>query len=445
LADVAERSIDVQYYIYAADDVGAFVLERLVAAADRGVHVRMLLDDLGLALDDRALALIDGHPNIEVRIFNPFPDRSRWLRPLQLITRGELGRRMHNKVFAVDAQAVVVGGRNVGNSYFEAQAEANFRDFDLLAAGPIVKEVSQQFDEYWNSALAVPVSALDAPAAGQTLPEFIDRMRRRSSTDINPREEYERRKAEFLRRVLEPDAESMWAAGKSVADRPVRQLPEEAKTPSAVSRTIALERQKVASEMVMQIAYLVPGDRGIQIYSDLIRRGVRVRIMTNSLASTDVVAVHAGYARYRPALLAAGVELYEYRVEARRPAQVERIGFGRSDSALHAKVVVFDRRMVWMGSANFDPRSRRLNTEHGLLVESEALAERVLSRIERDFSAENSWRLTLEPDAQTGQKHIVWNGLRDGEPVRLEREEGGGLRHIGVIFFSLLPGIEDLL
>lgn len=197
----------------------------------------------------------------------------------------------------------------------------------------------------------------------------------------------------------------------------------------------------------METAYFVPGERGVEVLSELKARGVRVRILTNSLSSTDVPAVHSGYSRYREALLAAGVELHEYRVDSPRPIPSTRLlRTGRSDSALHAKVLVHDRRMVWIGTANFDPRSRRINTETGLLIDSEALAARMLTSVERDFAPAQSWRLELETDAQSGARHIVWVGERDGKPLRLAREpEAGLLRQLRVLFYSLLPGLEELL
>jgi len=242
----------------------------------------------------------------------------------------------------------------------------------------------------------------------------------------------------------------VWAKGIAVAERAVRESPapeRPASSLSEVTRTLAIERQGIKYELVMAMAYYVPGARGIEIMSELRCRGVRVRILTNSLASTDVPAVHAGYARYRAALLATGVELHEYRPDAQRPArQGNLMRRGESDSALHTKVIVYDRRLIWIGSGNSDPRSRRLNTEGGFLIESAALAERLLARIEDDLSLQHSWRLGLESVSGTDEKRIVWNGMQDGQIVRLEREQGAGLmRRFRAWFYSLLPGLEDLL
>jgi putative cardiolipin synthase len=439
LADLAERSLDLQYFIFEEDEAGAFVLERAIAAADRGVRVRLLLDDQNMAFDEASLARIDAHPNIEVRVFNPYPDRVRWSRTLQILADfGRLGHRMHNKVFAVDGQAAILGGRNIGNAYFESAGATNFRDVDVLASGPIVADVLRQFDAYWNDPITVPVAAFGAPALhvpGSTLP---DGMRGHLSGESVPLAEYARRKDE-VRANVEALAGFAWGRGTAVAEPPARQA-EGAAPPSRVLRALAAQREAARSEFLMETAYFVPGERGVRLLTDLARRGVRVKIMTNSMATTDVPAVHAGYRRYREALLAGGVALHEYRVDASRPApRGLRQPFGSAASALHAKVVVHDRRIVWIGSANFDPRSRRINTETGLMIESPELAARLADSMERDYSASHSWQLVLQ-DGRLG-----WRGLQDGRLVVLGDEpDAGFLRRMAVDFFAILP-VEDLL
>lgn len=446
LADVAERSIDLQYYIYDADDIGAFVADRLLAAANRGVRVRMILDDFPSKMQDATLARLDLHPNIEVRVYNPYPDRA-WWRPMQLMFQFErLGRRMHNKVYAVDGQAAILGGRNISNHYYEAEGESNFRDVDVLASGPVVKDILRQFDSYWNSPITVPVAAFNAAPSPGKVEELPPELRKFVDADHGPFAEYERRKEEIRRRLMQPAGEFMWAKGTAIAEPPIRKEAGAAKPSADVARALAAQRQATKTELVMQIAYFVPGERGAKLFTDMAARGVRVRILTNSLASTDVPAVHAGYARYRETLLAGGVELHEYRPEASRPAPSgQRMRLGRSESALHAKVIVHDRSVVWIGSANFDPRSRRLNTEVGLLIESRELAGRLLETIERDFDASHSWRLQLETDPADAAPRMTWNGVQDGQVVRHEHEPHAGfLRRLGVLFYSLLP-IEDML
>ena len=451
LADLAERAIDLQYYIYEPDAAGAFLLERLIAAAERGVRVRILLDDYMLGFDDVALAkLVDARPGIEIRIFNPFPHRARWTRPLQLALQlDKLGTRMHNKVFIADGQVAVVGGRNISDIYFEA-GEANFRDLDILASGPVVRDVSRHFDEYWNSPLAVPVAAFGITAGERVGRQEFEELKRFAKDKRGPHAEYARRKPEFVKRLLSGGADLIWGKGEAVAEAPVRAPTDPAggtASKSAILRTLAAVRKEARNEVVMVMAYYIPGRRGVEVVSELVARGVRVRVLTNSLASTDVVAVHASYSSYRPALLAAGIELHEYRSDAPRPAPKDHVmRVGKSDSALHAKVRIYDRRIVWIGSANSDPRSRRINTEAGLLIESEALAERLLKALEHDFSPQHSWRLTLEAEEGSREKKVVWSGEQDGKPVRLWQEPGGTLlRGLSQFFYAILPNIEDQL
>lgn len=446
LADLAERSIDLQYFIFDADDIGAFIAERLLAAANRGVRVRMIIDDYQSRVMDATLARLDAHPNIEIRIYNPYPDRA-WWRPMQmLLNLDRLGRRMHNKVYAVDGQAAILGGRNLSNHYFEAEGETNFRDVDVLASGPVVKDVLRQFDSYWNSPVVVPVAAYNAMPTPGPATELPPELRKFIDAERGPFAEYARRREEIRARIMHPAGEFIWAKGVAVSEPPIRREAGAPKASAEVARTLAIQRQATKSEFVMQTAYFVPTDRGVEVLSELVRRGVRVRTMTNSLATTDVPAVHAGYARYREALIAGGVELHEYRPDASRPTpKGHLLRLGRSESTLHAKVIVHDRSVVWIGSANSDPRSRRLNTETGLLIESRELAERLLETMERDFSPEQSWKLSLEPDPAGSAKRLVWRGTQDGQAVRLEREPGAGLlKQLGVILFSLLP-IEELL
>lgn len=447
LADLAERSIDIQYYIYDADATGNFLMERLLAAAKRGVRVRLLLDDYLLDIDDVTLAKINAQPNMEVRLFNPYRDRARWSRSLQMLFNlDRLGRRMHNKVFAVDGQIGIMGGRNVSNHYMEGEADANFRDIDLLATGPILRDVEKSFDAFWNSDIVVPVAAF-----GIVLPHgdnitISDSERMESAPVVGPEVEYLLRRASLIKGLLAAEG-FIWAKGEAVAEPPVRQAEGAAKSSSAIARALAIARQGATKEVSYVVAYFVPGDAGVKMLGGMVARGVRVRVLTNSLASTDVIAVHAGYAKYREALLEAGVELYEYRSNAKRPEPIgHRLRLGSSGSALHAKVVIHDRRLVWVGSANFDPRSRHLNTEAGLLIDSEALADKLLTSMERDYGLDQSWRLALEVDPVTEAKRLVWHGIENGIPVRhFSDPEAGFLRHLGVGFYWILPGIEDLL
>lgn len=442
LIDAAERSIDLQYYIFDADDTGLFLLDRLLAAADRGVRVRMILDDYLIGFDDATLARIDAHPNVQLRIFNPYPDR-RWPRSLQMMRHlDKLGRRMHNKIFVVDSQMGVIGGRNISNHYFEGEGDANFRDADLLATGPVMREAAGIFDAFWNSPIVVPVEAFGAaPALTEESALLVWRAK---TAEFGPRAEYQRRQAEFRQRVLSGEG-LIWAPARAIGEPPIRQAEGAVKSSSEIARTHAIARQNATKEIIFAVAYFVPGQRGVEVLGQTAARGVHVRVLTNSLAATDVVAVHSGYAPYREALLGAGIELFEYRPEAPRPSpQGHRLRIGRSASALHAKVAVYDRKTLWVGSANFDPRSRRLNTEAGMLIDSEALSAKMLETLERDLGPTHSWRLALNPAAAQGER-ITWHGERDGQPWQSTSEPDASIwRRFQADFFRLLK-LEELL
>ena len=446
LIDTAERAIDVQSYIFEADDTGLFLLERLLAAADRGVRVRLLLDDHHIGFDDATLARINAHRQVEVRLFNPYPDRL-WPRTLQLLGRMDrLGRRMHNKLFLVDGQVGVIGGRNIGNHYFEGEGESNFRDADLLVTGPVVRQAAASFDQYWNSPMVVPVEALGVRAeiGSAAVSEAALAQWRASASGYGPHAEYQRRREEFQQRLLSAQG-WVWAPAQLVAEPPIRQAEGAPKASAEVARALARVRDQARQEVVYATAYFVPGERGVAVLTQLATRGVQVRVLTNSLAATDVVAVHAGYAPYREALLAGGVALYEYRPDAPRPApKTHRVRAGRSESSLHAKVVVFDRHTLWVGSANFDPRSRYLNTEVGVLIESPTLAQQVLATLAHDLQPSHSWQLALQPDV-SGRSRLVWQGERAGQPWQTDREpDASTWRQWQVRWFQLL-GIEHLL
>lgn len=445
LADHAERSIDFQTFIFDADEVGAFMLDHLIAAARRGVKVRILLDDYELGLNDEILVRLNSEPNMEVRLFNPFPDRARWSRPSQMaLNLDRLGKRMHNKVLVVDGQSALLGGRNISNHYFEGPSESNFRDIELLAAGPVAKQAAESFDTFWNSPIVKSVSSFDldgrSPEAAEELADLLALL----DSEEGPAVEYHLRRDEFALRVSSPFG-LIWANANVVAEPPIRQAEGASKPSSEIARAHAIIRQSLRHEVVYESAYFIPGERGVEVLAELTQRGVDVTVLTNSLASTDVIAVHATYALYRPDLLENGIKLFEYRADAKRPEPLHhRIRLGRSDSALHAKIAIYDRRHLWVGSANFDPRSRKLNTEIGVMIDSPPLAEVVLNGIAPDFAPSRSWRLEYNLGAATGP--IAWIGEVDGEIVRLETEPNGDLwRGLKTLFYGVVPGIEELL
>ena len=443
LADLAERSLDVQYYIYEADSAGVVLADRLLAAARRGVRVRLLVDDNNLVRGESRLATLAGHKNLEIRVFNPYRNRVRWMRPLELLTSfGRVQRRMHNKVFAVDAQLAVVGGRNIADDYFDLHRSVNYSDLELLAAGPIAREVVESFDEYWNSPWAIPIEAfLTRPPNAAEAEAVATEIAREAGEVSEMRENFEPVREQLRVQVLGASL-PYWGPAELLVDPPEK-IDERRRTPSPLlARAYALWRGALR-EVLVESAYLVPLKQGADLIAARARAGVRVRLLTNSLASTDVVPVHAGYAKRRRELLAAGAELYEFQADARRRVG-ERRYFRRmgSGNSLHSKVMVIDRQLTWVGSFNIDPRSALTNTELAVLVDSPALAAATAALIEADMAPDRAWRLALEPPgARTGR--LVWSGELDGNIVSLYSEPGTSqLQRLAAGVLRWLPGLD---
>ena len=359
LAAAAQRSLDVQYYIWHKDITGTLLFDALRQAAERGVRVRLLLDDNNTSGLDQTLALLGKQANLEIRLFNPFMPRSpRALAFLADFSR--LNRRMHNKSFTADNQATIVGGRNVGDEYFGAAGDVLFADLDVLAIGPVVDEVSQDFDRYWNSASAYPAALLiKAPAQGDagTIAAEADRI-----DDSKAAEAYVQalRTSPFVRQMMERTLPFEWAKTRMVSDDPAKVL-DKAKPGSGVAENLQNLLGVPEKEVDLVSPYFVPGKSGTQAFADLAHKGVGVRILTNALEATDVAAVHAGYAKWRKPLLEAGVLLYESRRSWERgDARAQPGHLGSSASSLHAKTfAVDDRRIFCLLYTSPSPRDQR--------------------------------------------------------------------------------------
>ena len=450
LAQAAERSLDVQYYLYHADLTGRLLSSELIAAADRGVRVRILLDDMGLSGQDNNLLLVDSHPNIELRIFNPFT-RNRW-RAGQFITRmGEVSRRMHNKSFTADNQLTIVGGRNIGNEYFNADLTLVFGDLDVLAAGPVVKEISKAFDAYWAGSLAYPITTLTGGQASRKqyaarvaeLHAYVDAQK--DSAYLKALEN------SVFRQKLKNDALHFdWGKAVALYDSPEKLSGAVGDTSLQLIPQLQPFIDATKNEFSILSAYFIPGKEGLEFFRGLRERGVRVRIVTNSLASTDVTIVHSGYKKYRKDLLRMGVELYEV---SRPPATVseeeksdekkyEKSKTGSSGASLHAKAFVFDRKTLFIGSLNLDPRSIEQNTEIGIVFKAPSLAEEVAKAFD-NMDKERVFSLHLE--TMDGSEQIVWKGLEDGQPVRYTTDPHTSFwRRLWVNIMSWLPIESEL-
>lgn len=438
LLAAAQRTIDVQYYIWRNDITGNLMLQALEAAARRNVRVRLLVDDNGTSGMDEKLAALDAVPNVEVRLFNPFVHRRfKFLGFLADFNR--LNRRMHNKSLTVDGQVTVVGGRNIGDQYFGATADIAFADLDVFVAGAVVDEVSRDFDRYWNSASAYPLRSLvaAAPSQGASNPApdpaggGIDGPARAYVQAVT--------QSRFVEDLIAGRLELQWVPVRMVSDDPAKVLdraPPEALLLPRLTRLLG----RATTSVDLISPYFIPTEQGVQAFAALAAQGIRVRVLTNAMEATDVIAVHAGYAKYRVPLLEQGVLLYELRRQAGRTTSREKAGpFGSSGSSLHAKTFAVDGHRVFVGSFNFDPRSARLNTELGFVIESAPMAQQMARAFDTEVP-QRAYQVALGAD-----RKLVWL-QRDGDQVqRLTSEPSTSLwQRLSVRLLALLP-IEPLL
>lgn len=410
LAAAAERTLDVQYYIWRNDTTGTLLFDALKKAADRGVRVRLLLDDNNTSGMDAVLAQLEAHPHIEVRLFNPFGLRK--MRYLGFATDFmRLNRRMHNKSFTADNQVTIVGGRNVGNEYFGAVGEISFADLDVMTIGPVVKAVSDDFDRYWNSPSAYPLALL-APEAGELPQRTVD-------PEAAGYLEAVKRSA-FLDQLVHGTLPFEWARTRLVSDDPAKVV-----GTATMDSNIAFRLRDLLGEpergLDLVSPYFVPGEEGARAFAELARKGARVRILTNSLEATDVAAVHSGYAKWRKPLLEAGVVLYELRREwTDEPSREKKreAPFGSSDASLHAKTFAVDGSRIFVGSFNFDQRSIYLNTEMGLVIDSPALSKRLTDTLDGNMPA-RAYEVRMDDKGA-----IYWIERNDGREIRHDVEPG---------------------
>ena len=427
LIEIAEQSIDAQYYIWNSDLTGRYLALRLLAAANRGVRVRLLLDDINTAGRDAVLATLDAHPDIELRIYNPFGERRGARKLLQFaFDFSRLNRRMHNKSLTVDGSVAIIGGRNIGDEYFDAHAGFNFRDRDVVATGPVVAQTGAMFDDFWNSVYSVPVSELNSerilirtPAElGETLREDSDKLLAMGY----PLPADAAASAAHLARSL---AGMRHVPAHLVHDEPP-QPGDEANTDKVQPTASALADIALAAsrEILIESAYLVLDDASLEVVRAMRDRGVKVIALTNSLSSNDVTANHAAYARRRKAIVNSGIELHELRPDAEYCAEVIVIENGCAAAertlGLHSKTFVFDRRTVAIGSMNLNLRSAYLNAETTMIIESPEIAQQVAEAIDRAASLESSWAVTLD-DA-----NLQWRTERAGEIVTARHEPETG-------------------
>ncbi|MBC16944.1 MAG: hypothetical protein CL942_07820 [Desulfovibrio sp.] len=439
LAEQAQTTIDAQYYLLHNDMAGKLFIAKLVQASQRGVRVRLLVDDMDLAGRDLGAASLDALPNFEVRIFNPFSRNIN--RFTQFLTRfGHVTRRMHNKTFIVDNTFAVVGGRNIGDEYFEAHADVDFLDLDAMCTGDVVQDVSYQFDAYWNSELAYPISVLHTGPPHSTETTL--------SMALDPLTEAQNQP--FLQKVSDsklmnvPLSTQPFKTGnaRAVFDLPEKIADTEGRRELMLSTSIHGDLSNIRKELLLVSPYFVPGRDGVKYFKQLVENNVRVRILTNSLMSNDVPIVHAGYAKYRKNLLRAGVELYEL-----KPADPDRdINFaglkGSSKASLHAKTFIIDDEKVFVGSLNIDPRSFAQNTEVGLMIDSPDIADELKQGVEKTLETK-AYTVRLITDSD-GVERLRWDAPGTNSKTYRSDPHSSFIQRFGIGLLGILP-IESQL
>lgn len=428
----AGRSLDLMYYIWKNDLTGRLLAHEVVQAADRGVRVRILLDDINTRGLDGSYVALDSHPNIQIRLFNPSRARESGLkRGAEMVLRAfSVTRRMHNKAWIADGRCAIIGGRNIGDEYFAAARSSNFRDLDLLLLGPAVQQTETIFDAYWNSAYVIPISAL----ARWRLPRIKRFRRKLARVATGPRAEpYMARLRQHvtLSELMDLADRLHWSDDVEILSDPPEKAGGEKQANWLMARLLPLI---TAAERTVAITtpYFIPGDEGVKQLVDLVEKGVDVAVLTNSLAATDVAAAHGAYAHFRQPLIAGGVRLFELQPYARKH---EISAFGSSGASLHTKAFTIDERTGFIGSLNFDPRSASVNTEMGVLFAQPELVARMLELFRLDTDARASYGLSL--DADSG---LRWRGLREGRAQHYSTDPEAGLARRSVAFLiGLLP------
>jgi putative cardiolipin synthase len=435
LIDSARHSLDLQYYVWWGDEVGDLLLARVIAAADRGVKVRLILDDLSTILEDEthprlrdaSTALVDAHPNIEIRLFNAWRSRPLAGRAVEVLERMErINHRMHNKLLVADNRAAIVGGRNLGNEYFGLSPEFNFRDLDVLGIGPVARQASAVFDTFWNSNWVTPAAALppaDAAEAKAADPQVLrTKLAAAPSLAAFPLE------AEDWTGRFEQMVPLMHPGTSRVHT----DTPDESAVTHHMPAAIRALMATAESELLIANAYIIPGQHALDRTRDLVNRGVDVRILTNSLASHDVPAVNSHYQPWRKPLLEAGVRLYEVRPDAAtQPALADTPPTRAKFMGFHVKAMVIDERRVFVGSMNLDPRSWSINSEMGVVIDSPGLARELAATVKRDMAPENAWQVTLD-----GNGELVW--AAGGQELRQQPARSTWQR-VENVFFTFFP------
>jgi putative cardiolipin synthase len=416
LAERAEKSIDVQYYLIKSDIVGRVLIYYLLQAADRGVRVRLLLDDMFTTGYDVGMAALHSHPNFEIRIFNPFHRGATGRAQSALTGFGRINRRMHNKSFTVDNQITIIGGRNIADEYFGVREDAKFGDLDVIGIGRVVQDVSNMFDTYWNHETALPVPAfvkeLEDPETA--LQELRDRLS--DAVEETRRSSYADAVRERSLQYIDSDRQLFeWAPYQLVVDSPDKGVKKKAKDADSITTPLIESIQSAEREVLIISPYFVPRKDGIEGLSALQKKGINVIVITNSLAANNQFTVHGGYAPSRKPLLEAGVQIYEVRPDA-DVSGTEFVNASGARATLHTKAFIVDDKETFIGSFNFDPRSANINTELGVIIRDPELAH-VFTVLIKESLPRQTFEVFLNDEGK-----VRWRGYVDGEEIIYDKE-----------------------
>lgn len=435
LTDYATVSLDIRYYIWRNDVSGGLLTKKLWQAANRGIRVRLLLDDNNTRGLDPILIALNQHPNIQVRLFNPFLNR-KWRALGYLTDFPRVNRRMHNKSFTADNRATIIGGRNVGDEYFSHYADTSFSDMDVLVSGSMVTDVSADFDNYWRSHSSYPIDLI----VKKINPRALTQAQQSLNAPLTIEQEAYQKEvnnSSFVQQMNLGKLKHIPAQTELISDNPAKALDRQPENANNVVSQLNQALKNPQHEIYIVSPYFVPTKTGIKLFNQLIKKGIDITVFTNTLKATDVSAVHSGYLRYRKPLLNMGVKLYEFKAENAVPKKMDKGLTGSSTTSLHAKTFIVDKKRVYVGSLNLDPRSISLNTEMGVVIHNPKLANQMQTKLQQE-TEQTAYQVSLTP-----KQVIQWRDPQTGKTSTKEPEAGFWKRIISK-FLSWLP-IERLL
>jgi putative cardiolipin synthase len=442
LIDAAEKNIDAQYFLWNNDNTGKLLLQRLILAANRGVAIRVLIDGFSITEHHKQLAYLATHPNVDIRVYNPIVGSQMLSRVVNFATGFDrLNQRMHNKSFVFDGNVAITGGRNIGDAYFFYDEHYNFYDMDVFSVGPVVNEVTSSFNNYWGSPWAIPIDYIYKTQRNDESRAFLDALIKQ---DFSYFLKFDEAKAvasiSFLTNYYQQLSKKLiWAPTEFIYDKPGGIEPLAEDQPKVVAVEIAELVRRSQVQVLIESAYFVLDKRSIEIFKQLDQNGVDVKVLTNSMASNNLLMNHAGYAMVRENILDTGAEIYELKpsIESCLAMVAVENNCKHHLVGLHAKTAVFDRKSVYIGSLNFNMRSAFINTEAALVIESPEIAAELAEIILQNMTLANSWQAILHGD------DVAWM-VEQNQQIALVTQEPSTnwLERIGVDLFSWIPGAE---